>query len=763
MIKKLWIFLAVWSFSCGADLIDDKCSASQWEARSLNWIEGLISFTHGYDQYKVVREFMKIRKAEMTGLSADHSLVAEANQGIVNECKGIDNDGDIEIHHMDAFGYLWGYFKYRDSDYLYAETKEQLLDGNGNPDESMRFFQDLVFHSNPFNFGLGDYNPWPGGITPYEAGGTWNHKLQWIACGLLLSQIYSGETYSAPDGTFDVKNSSETIDDYYHYFLNAFMEWLTAFGHWNYSGPVNFHLRFGPGEKDSHYSQGHLGDLLIIREAVDEEWAKKYAEMMADLILADYASENLRGLYTGAHARHENHYTELRSHWAEQANSYLFFDNQFYDPSSCFGYGFDSWGTAALVTGEYNPSHPEFPRIFTDMANSFPEEGYFIRECFGTVDTEPDVFMPEATWIKPDYALGFRLRNNTNREDIPGGLWINSPGGTEDGIVIGLLPSPEPEGHRPRGLCRGVLHEDCALMNYFNNESGDSDNGYAFLFYSGGMDETDFSDSRWMFFRNSSESGKDVYSAVGVFSGSHSYQTSAGGGTIRKFTEQWPVTIWEVSDSDRHASFSAFKTDVKDNAVSVSGNTYTYTSCLGDVLSITPPEPSEYLVNGSAVNWEDFRNCIGTPWGRWPVDSMYASFSKDGRSAFYDFDPDDDNVFYGEMPVKQIDNTPDQTAVEASGAGSVASLKPGITVSPNPFNPSAVITVSGIYADAGPRLRIYDSRGRMQVVAGRDRLSQKSSSEYRYTWDASGVPAGVYVVRVKTGEKFLESKMILMR
>ncbi|MFP4522070.1 MAG: nucleoside hydrolase-like domain-containing protein, partial [Fibrobacterota bacterium] len=59
----------------------------------------------------------------------------------------------------------------------------------------------------------------------------------------------------------------------------------------------------------------------------------------------------------------------------------------------------------------------------------------------------------------------------------------------------------------------------------------------------------------------------------------------------------------------------------------------------------------------------------------------------------------------------------------------------GISVSPNPFNPSTVITINGVREGVDVELKIYDSRGRI-VSAGSGGQLQKISGEYRYNWDA---------------------------
>ncbi|MFP4521744.1 MAG: FG-GAP-like repeat-containing protein [Fibrobacterota bacterium] len=110
------------------------------------------------------------------------------------------------------------------------------------------------------------------------------------------------------------------------------------------------------------------------------------------------------------------------------------------------------------------------------------------------------------------------------------------------------------------------------------------------------------------------------------------------------------------------------------------------------------------------------------------------------------------------------------------GTGDCPSVKQhaaGISVSPNPFNPSTVISLSGIPDEKNIELNIYDSRGRLAANLGRGsnlRAERMQGSVLqRYTWDAFGMPAGVYTLVVETGikaalrQRRLIKKMVLVK
>lgn len=78
---------------------------------------------------------------------------------------------------------------------------------------------------------------------------------------------------------------------------------------------------------------------------------------------------------------------------------------------------------------------------------------------------------------------------------------------------------------------------------------------------------------------------------------------------------------------------------------------------------------------------------------------------------------------------------------------------------PNPFNPSTVISwqlpVSGLVS-----LKVYDILGNEAVTLVNE---EKPAGVYKITYDASGLPSGVYFYKLQTGEFIETKKMILVR
>jgi len=78
---------------------------------------------------------------------------------------------------------------------------------------------------------------------------------------------------------------------------------------------------------------------------------------------------------------------------------------------------------------------------------------------------------------------------------------------------------------------------------------------------------------------------------------------------------------------------------------------------------------------------------------------------------------------------------------------------------PNPFNPST--TIKYVLADdLATSFRIYNTRG--QLVQSYD-FDMREPATYDLVWDASGLPAGIYLIRMQAGETVSMSKAVLSK
>jgi hypothetical protein len=119
---------------------------------------------------------------------------------------------------------------------------------------------------------------------PYR-GDTENHWLLYYTCLYLAAQLWPGE-----DGAqwFSGKSSAEN--------QREAAGWIE---HW-----VRLTTTRGQGEYDSpHYMGLYLLSMSYLAQWAADPAIKKRAAMMLDYLIADYAAENLDGIFVGAHSR----------------------------------------------------------------------------------------------------------------------------------------------------------------------------------------------------------------------------------------------------------------------------------------------------------------------------------------------------------------------------------------------------------------------------------------------------------------------------
>jgi hypothetical protein len=83
----------------------------------------------------------------------------------------------------------------------------------------------------------------------------------------------------------------------------------------------------------------------------------------------------------------------------------------------------------------------------------------------------------------------------------------------------------------------------------------------------------------------------------------------------------------------------------------------------------------------------------------------------------------------------------------------------GISASPNPFNPSVSLTVTGVMPNERVSIKIFNVRGTM--VADVSSLLRPGSGTVR--WDAGGVPSGLYVAQIKSGTHTKNLRLALVK
>ena len=116
---------------------------------------------------------------------------------------------------------------------------------------------------------------------PYR-GDTENHLLLYYTCLYLMSQLW-------PDAEWYTGNTSAEN-------LREAKEWI--------DGWIKLTTTRGQGEYDcTHYMGVYLLPMSYLSAWSKDPAMQKKATMMLDYLIADYAVENLNGIYTGSHAR----------------------------------------------------------------------------------------------------------------------------------------------------------------------------------------------------------------------------------------------------------------------------------------------------------------------------------------------------------------------------------------------------------------------------------------------------------------------------
>ncbi len=92
------------------------------------------------------------------------------------------------------------------------------------------------------------------------------------------------------------------------------------------------------------------------------------------------------------------------------------------------------------------------------------------------------------------------------------------------------------------------------------------------------------------------------------------------------------------------------------------------------------------------------------------------------------------------------------TGISEGQSGTICNLC--LTTAPNPFRGTLEVTVNSY--EIPVQINIYDTSGH-QVRSG------STNTSGHFTWDAQGMPAGVYLIRAVQDNEFVDSKVLLVR
>lgn len=215
---------------------------------------------------------------------------------------------------------------------------------------------------------------------PYR-GDTENHWLLYYSSLYLMAQLYPDEP---GDTWFTGKSSTENFRESDEY-LKSWMD-LT--------------VTRGQGEYDcTHYIGVYLLPLSYLAAWADDPEMRQRARMMLDWIIADYAVENLDGLYAGAHARTDDVQVLEKWHGVSSDFGWLLFGLGRPLPA------YDSYSLFYSLASAYQP-----PEVIRRIATG-RSESYLHRELKRTrhrwrfTDVR-NARVYKTLYMTPDYAVG---------------------------------------------------------------------------------------------------------------------------------------------------------------------------------------------------------------------------------------------------------------------------------------------------------------------------------------------------------------------
>jgi hypothetical protein len=212
-------------------------------------------------------------------------------------------------------------------------------------------------------------------------GDTENHWLLYYTTLYLMAQLWPDE----PGGAwFNGKSSAENFQES--------EEWINWW--------VDMTTRRGQGEYDcTHYIGVYLLPMSYLSAWAKDPAMKKKAAMMLDYLIADYAAEQIDGIYAGSHARTDDRQVVEKWNGISSDFGWLLFGLGYHTP----GYG--SYPLYYALASAYEP-----PEILKRIATDRPD-GVLHKETKRTrhrwrfhEERNGDVY--KTTYLRKDYVVG---------------------------------------------------------------------------------------------------------------------------------------------------------------------------------------------------------------------------------------------------------------------------------------------------------------------------------------------------------------------
>lgn len=214
---------------------------------------------------------------------------------------------------------------------------------------------------------------------PYR-GDTENHFLLYYTSLYLMAQLWPD---LGPEHWYTGKSSGENLEEA--------REWIESW--------VRLTTTRGQGEYDcTHYMGVYLLPMSYLAAWAEDPQMKQRATMMLEYLIADYAAENLDGLYVGAHARTDDR--QVLEKWAGVSSDFgwlLFGLGRPTEPPGNYAFFYS-------VSSRYDP--PEvLRRIATDRSK--PYTHYERKRTRNRWRFHDDLHGPvyKTTYVRKEYAV----------------------------------------------------------------------------------------------------------------------------------------------------------------------------------------------------------------------------------------------------------------------------------------------------------------------------------------------------------------------
>ncbi|MCK6629310.1 MAG: hypothetical protein L6R45_29555 [Anaerolineae bacterium] len=457
--------------------------------------------------------------------------------------------------------------------------------------------------------------------------GTENHKLAEITAGILLTQIFAKETVNG----YVVKASDPKEISWHRYWLEAYNDWL--------SGAADDRLGQGLDERDSpQYIANDFGYLLTLRDFAENETVRQLAEMYANVLLADYAEENLLGMYVGGNGREDRLTITDPLNGPLTVVSYLLFDNVPGGLSSVGDY-LNQWGAVAytaILTSDY-----EVPPIIRAIAADRLGKGsYEVKELRGIQE--------KYTYMTPYYGVGSWIgKTKPGSQSQSWGIYIASE---ESKSTIFTFPGAwsqfQPDDNRSyminykfkEDTQTHIFQERNVIFSQFDLKvAGEEFATRIYLPFS--LDEVS-EQNGWIFARETTVDGETVFVAIRPALGGYKLDTSPQPdfvyGRIFVCDVYNDVVVTEISDSTVHSSFAAFMKDVLDQPFKVTDSKVFYTTTDGREIEYKINDSHNTLINGQKFSLDDYE-LFNSPFTHSVQASRYYTFRKDNHNLVLDF------------------------------------------------------------------------------------------------------------------------------